>query len=228
MAMTRPTEVDRKKHRDLVELHALVPGDAWLAVSEQEMPHISRLKMRSLRDTTDADYILYGVGSIGSNNADRVLAAGQFEKIAERPGLVLLRRRDAMPSDPANLAAHASWHASSGLDAFPQKGTGQSWVEQYGLFFHTRNEESPWLEIDLGADRSVRSFEITNRIDCCQDRAAPLVVELRDDGATWREVGRRETYFTKWSEVFGPQSARYVRFRALRTTYLHFAAVDVR
>jgi uncharacterized membrane protein len=93
MAMTRPTEVDRKKHRDLVELHGLVPADAWLAVSEQEMPHISRLKMRSLRDTTDADYILYGVGSIGSANGDRVLAAGQFEKIAERPGLLLLKRK---------------------------------------------------------------------------------------------------------------------------------------
>jgi hypothetical protein len=70
------------------------------------MPHISRLHMRSLRDTTAADYLLYAVGGgrYGGDNAEKALAAHEFESVAERPGLVLLRRLDyghvAMPSIP--------------------------------------------------------------------------------------------------------------------------------
>src|SRR5207302_8572459 len=73
-----------------------------VAVSEAEMPHLSRLKMRGLRDTIDADYILYSIGSgyYGGTNGERALASGQFEKLAERPGLVLLRRTTAAPAPP--------------------------------------------------------------------------------------------------------------------------------
>jgi hypothetical protein len=116
MSMYPPTRGDLKKHDDLQELHALVPKDAWLAVSEQEMPHLSRLNMLSLRDTTSADYLLYGVGSggFGGDNGERVLAAGEFELVAERPGLKLLRRRSvpaeaaAAPAAPAEAAPPAA------------------------------------------------------------------------------------------------------------------------
>jgi uncharacterized membrane protein len=93
--MTAPTEADLAKHKDLVELHAMVPTDAWLAMSEHEMPHVSRLNMLSLKDTSDADYLLYATGSgyLGSTNGDKALWSGQFEKVAERPGLVLLKRK---------------------------------------------------------------------------------------------------------------------------------------
>lgn len=99
LPMTAPTDADRQRDADLRALHALVPEDAWLAVSEHEMPHISRTNMLSLRDTTDADYLLYGVGSgfFGSDRAERALKEGLFEKVAERPGLVLLKRVAPLP-----------------------------------------------------------------------------------------------------------------------------------
>jgi hypothetical protein len=58
--------------------------------------------MLSLRDTTNADYMLYAVGSgfFGSTNAERVLAAGEFAKVAERPGLVLLKRKGPLTTPP--------------------------------------------------------------------------------------------------------------------------------
>jgi hypothetical protein len=95
MSMYPPTRGELEEHDDLQELHALVPKDTWLAVSEQEMPHRSRLNMLSLRDTTNAAYLLYGVGSggLGGDNGERVLAAGEFELVAERPGLGLVKRR---------------------------------------------------------------------------------------------------------------------------------------
>jgi uncharacterized membrane protein len=99
LPMTPPTAADRTKHQNLLELHALVPPDGWLAVSEHEMPHLSRVNMLSLRDTIDADFILYATGSgfLGSTNGDRARASGEFELLAERPGLVLLRRKNPHP-----------------------------------------------------------------------------------------------------------------------------------
>ncbi len=102
MSMRAPTDAEKRKDWDLRELAAMVPPTATLAMSEAEMPHVSRLWMRSLRDTTDADYILYGLGTggAGSTNADRVLASGEFQKIAERPGIALLKRRTGAPPPP--------------------------------------------------------------------------------------------------------------------------------
>jgi uncharacterized membrane protein len=104
LSMRAPTDDERRKDKDLRELHAMIPKDASVAMSEAEMPHVSHLKMRGLRDSYDADYILYALGSGygGSTNADRALLNGQFEKIAERPGLALLKRRPlGTPPPPA-------------------------------------------------------------------------------------------------------------------------------
>jgi uncharacterized membrane protein len=105
MAMTRPTAAEITKHADLQELHRMVPESASLAVSEAEMPHLSRFNMLSLRDTTDADYLLYGQGSHGSDKAEKALAAGEFEKAAERPGLILLKRKKPL-GDAGAAPAH--------------------------------------------------------------------------------------------------------------------------
>ena len=92
-------------HDLVVASGRLARGDASVAIGEAEMTHVSRLNMKGLRDTWDADYILYSLSSGygGSSNADRALASGEFERIAERPGLALLKRRSktAPGSKPA-------------------------------------------------------------------------------------------------------------------------------
>jgi len=95
LPMRAPTPAEIQKDRDIRDLDKLVPKDKSLAVSEGEMPHLSRQWVRTLRDTYDADYILYGVdtGYLGGSNAQRALASGDYETIAERPGLALLRRK---------------------------------------------------------------------------------------------------------------------------------------
>jgi hypothetical protein len=99
MPMRGPTPAEKQRDKDLRELHSMVPTKSSVAMSEAEMSHVSHLAMKGLRDTTDADYILYALGSGGggSTNADRVLATGEFERIAERPGLALLKRRIGGP-----------------------------------------------------------------------------------------------------------------------------------
>jgi hypothetical protein len=54
-------------------------------------------------------------------------------------------------------------------------------------FIHTTFSDHPWIEIDLGAEHTLRSILVENRADCCQDRALPLNFEVFD-GAAWRLV----------------------------------------
>jgi len=136
MTMNRPTAADVLKDKHLKELHAMVPDDieVSVAVSEAEMTHISRVNMKGLRDTTDADYLLYGTSSGygGSSNAERALATGQFVKIAERPGLALLRRKtaawpgpEATPQPPAAPPAPAPTLAPPVLPPVPAPAPGR-------------------------------------------------------------------------------------------------------
>jgi hypothetical protein len=97
-----------------------------------------------------------------------------------------------------------------------------------GVFFHTQMENEPWVRIDLGAEHEVQRIELQNRLDCCKDRAVPLIAELSKDGTSFHAVARRDEVFDTWHTRFAPESARYVRIRVLRRSALHLERVDVR
>lgn len=97
-----------------------------------------------------------------------------------------------------------------------------------GMLFCTDPQADPRIEFDLGEPKLVRRIEAENRIDCCRDRAIPLVVETGNDQATWVEVGRQEAEFARWSSELKPTTARYVRLRVPRSTVFHLQAVTIR
>jgi len=98
MTMRAPNAAERQKHQDLVDLHAMVPRTASLALSNAEMTHVTHLIMRTLIENNDADYLLYGTDSgDGGNYGPKALASGQYEKVAQR-GVVALLKRKAAPA----------------------------------------------------------------------------------------------------------------------------------
>jgi hypothetical protein len=96
------------------------------------------------------------------------------------------------------------------------------------LLFHTDPEMNPWVELDLGKAKTIRRVEVTNRTDCCSERAVPLVVEASTDHVTWSPLGRRETDFTSWTLTFAPRLARYVKLHVPRNTAFHLKDVVIR
>jgi len=111
-----------------------------------------------------------------------------------------------------DLAASKTWRTSSkAFDCHPKDmecGGAHS-----AMFFHTNEENRPWLEIDLGKPTSFARVVVTNREDCCQERAVPLIVEVSDDQKTWREVAKRTETFRAWDATFKATTARYLRLR---------------
>ncbi|HEX5101122.1 MAG TPA: discoidin domain-containing protein [Polyangiaceae bacterium] len=107
------------------------------------------------------------------------------------------------------------------------KSPDQDCPESPFFFFHTMEEDHPWLEIDLGGKRRFSAVRIVNREDCCADRAVPLAVEVSNDRTTWHEVARRNETFNTWYAEFAPTSARYVRVTTLKKAALHLHRVAV-
>lgn len=99
----------------------------------------------------------------------------------------------------------------------------------YGVLFHTAQQQDPWIEIDLGEMREIHAVDVENRLDCCGDRAVPLVLELAGDDRAFREADRLDGPFQRATlRPAGSPQARYVRLRVEALTMFHLSEVWVR
>ncbi len=121
-----------------------------------------------------------------------------------------------------NLLADKPFRVSSSWPGCSQDAGCQT------VLFHTETELNPWVEFDLGARKTFRRLEVTNRSDCCTDRVVPLVAEISDDRTSWTQLGRRETDFSTWTLTFPPKTARYLKLRIPRHSTLHLKDVALR
>jgi hypothetical protein len=126
-----------------------------------------------------------------------------------------------------DLARGKPWRASSALEDCPLGVTRRCVHWRLDIFFHTKEEPSPWIEIDLRAPTTISKVVVRNRLDCCWDRAVPLVVEVAESRLRYREVARQEDPFDEIVLEFAPTTARYVRLRVEKTSALHLERVSV-
>jgi hypothetical protein len=126
-----------------------------------------------------------------------------------------------------NLAQGKPWRTSSSAFACkPQEH--QCGGARTDILFHTKEENSPWFEVDLGQPTAFSEVLIKNRSDGFQDRASPLVVEVSDNRTAWREVARKVEVFRSWKALTPGARARYLRVRVDRRSTLHLESVEVR
>lgn len=118
------------------------------------------------------------------------------------------------------------WSASSSEFGQPEHGTLDHCASN-GLMFHTSLEQDPWVVVDMLELRRVDRIVIENRLDCCQARGLPLVVELAATPGNFVVVAERETPFDTWEVIVEPASVRYLRLRAKGRTYLHLGAIAI-
>lgn len=128
--------------------------------------------------------------------------------------------------DQKDLAIGKPWSVSS--TAAPGcVSPEQQCQNSLDFFFHTAEQDNPWVVIDLGRLQRISSVEVENRRDCCKERAVPLVLEVSSDGKQFQPILQQAESFSTWTAEFAPLDARWVRLRAQRRTYLHLARVRV-
>jgi hypothetical protein len=143
-------------------------------------------------------------------------------------GILLTVRAFSDSAEKArDLASGKAWRTSSQAGGFGCTSPQQQCGENNDFFFHTQEEQDPWVEIDLGKATRFSAVRVVNRRDCCFDRAVPLVIEVSSDQQAWREIARRPTSFSSWLAEVPSTKARYVRVRAANRTILHLATVRV-
>jgi hypothetical protein len=118
------------------------------------------------------------------------------------------------------------WKSSSSGFGYPTSGTLDDRGDR-GVLFHTDQQKDPWVLIDMLAPRMINRVVIENRLDCCRERAIPLVVEALNADLKAVEVGRATAPFGKWILEFPPRQARYVRLRTEGNTMLHLREVEI-
>ena len=126
--------------------------------------------------------------------------------------------------DRNDLLRGRPWRASS---LFEQgcESPAQSCEEQSHFFFHTREEENPWVEFDLGQAKRFSEVRVVNRTDCCRERAVPLVIEVSDDDVQWRIIDVRKDKFVTWNTRFPTTQARWLRLRIAGNAMFHLRSV---
>ena len=126
-----------------------------------------------------------------------------------------------------DFARGRPYRASSVYPSYGCKSPDQDCPESPFFFFHTLEEDRPWIEIDLGVKRRFSTIRIVNREDCCAERAVPLAIEVSQDHKTWHEIARRDETFNTWTKDVTPVTARYVRAIGLKKGILHFRRFSV-
>lgn len=123
--------------------------------------------------------------------------------------------------------AQYEWSASSAIQGFSTTGK-LGFPGAYGLLFHTKEEADPWVIVDLGSTRTIKSVLVKNRPDCCQHRGLPLQVEYAGDDRKFMLLDTRKERFQVWQASFAPVRARYVRLRVVGKNILHLHAIQIR
>jgi hypothetical protein len=131
---------------------------------------------------------------------------------------------------PKNLALGKTAVASSYLFSTAASGAVDgSRSGQYG--YHSQLEESPWLSIDLGRAFSITKVKVFGRTDGYYDQSIPLILEVSDAGADYREVASRTETFSDYDpwviKLAPPIVTRFLRLRTARRSYLVLGEVEV-
>lgn len=117
------------------------------------------------------------------------------------------------------------FRASSVQPSFQLKGwTGISGTD--GLFFHTKKQMSPWVEI-VPPKGPFHEIQVWNR-GRNRDRAVPLIVEIPDGKGGFREIARKSEAFAETTFTFDPVRATKVRLRIPdKKTWFHLRRVRI-
>ena len=103
---------------------------------------------------------------------------------------------------------------------------------------HTKNDATPWIELDLGKVQPIDTISILNRTDCCNSRLRSFYLFISDDPFTSKNVATTiaqpgvTTHSYPGSPTYDVEyvvhrTGRYVRLQMDPTDYLHVREIQV-
>jgi hypothetical protein len=129
---------------------------------------------------------------------------------------------------PANVALHKPVNATAAAYDTTAAGAVDGELGRFG--YHSQENDSPFLTVDLQKPTKITKVSVFGRGDCCFDQSVPLDLEISDDGSSFRSIGQRTTGFSSsspWVVEVSPVVTRYVSVRAKHHGVLVLGEVEV-
>jgi hypothetical protein len=202
----------------------LTSSRQWLYLDQLSGPELSR------RAEEQESLTLWLTDSI-ETRSPRELRAARVLRLAAAVGfgLALFAAVVVRILAPANLALHKPVTGTAA--AFDTTVDGAVDGDKFTRFgYHSVDDESPYLTIDLGKVYFITRVKGYGRGDCCFDQSVPLALELSEDGTRFDKLAERIQPFSQsdpWIVKPGGVKARFVRLRTLRRSYLVLSEVEV-
>lgn len=140
--------------------------------------------------------------------------------------IMLLRAGYHRLFSPSDVALGKPVSASSRFPGTPDP-QGLTDGDTHALGVHTTVESSPWVTIDLGQSRSIKTIRVHNRTDCCFDEGLGLTVEVGDPSDPAPFVAQQSTHYEIWEIDVGGKTSQTVRLRLPRNGYIALSEVEV-
>jgi hypothetical protein len=144
--------------------------------------------------------------------------------------LLVVVAGQAWAQQPRNLARGKSVLVSSQRPGTPDPGAVVDGWRGGTFGVHTKQDDPPWIEIDLGDTYRLTRAVIVNRGDGYEDEVLPLALQLSDDDRTWREIAIRHDRFTQrspWRLALDGARARFVRVIKPEAGYLALSEIEI-
>ncbi len=212
-------------------------GDAWFDAGEKEANAYlkARMKERAAFWYTNALPVLSGLGKLKVE-----VRLKSLPKVAgvERPAgeKVEAKTESVASTEKRWISKNATYIASSiqpGFDPMPALLNGERPAhrgggEVVGFSFHTKEEENPFIVVDLGRTCRIENFEIVNRNHRdAGDRARTLSMWVSSESTgPWTEAWKAAKAESMWSEKLPvPATGRYVKLGLREKNQFHLASI---
>lgn len=126
-------------------------------------------------------------GKPADEPAKESLAKGRFVRVRlEGKNRILSLAEVQVFQTKDNAELHKAGKATQSSDDFsgaPNRANDGKTNQNYndGSVTHTKSEDNPWWQLDLGATKEIGRIKVWNRSDCCGDRLKDGVVEVLDE-----------------------------------------------
>ena len=133
---------------------------------------------------------------------------------------------------PPDLGSTARWTTSSQYPNTAQQGLGtaspknNTGAADPPFFFHTLDQQDPYIDLEFERPVRVRRVLIENRSDCCEERALPLNVEI-PGASSPRILCQRRSPFEVWTCSVKDVTTRRLRIRHPGKAMFHLRRIEV-
>ena len=234
-SLSKGREDRAKEQKEAIEARRRAEDKARALQNKDSFEALAEAKVQKQIDDLKKQW---GAGAGGSQNFTAPQLSAALKAALVQKVLAELKAKAAREAKSVNLAkGKPATQSSEAAGGKPQRAVDGNRNQNYGArsVTHTRTENMPWWEVDLGAVYKVNKIRIYNRSDCCSARILGANVIMSDQpipkGDGRKAKSKKVIPLKRTQPVYtlkaGDIPVRYVRVQLPKRGVLSMAEIEV-